>query len=59
MSSNSTFSIMIHTLDNDTDHIIMLRELSKYFKVEYQLMLSEMTIDDVRRLWYILNGRSK
>jgi hypothetical protein len=59
MSSNSTFSIMIHTLDNDTDHIIMLRELSKYFKVEYQLMLSEMTRDDISRLWHTLNGRSK
>jgi len=43
----------------DTDHTLMISEVSKYFCKRYQRMLNEMTKDDVRRLWYILNGRSK
>ncbi len=52
-------SIDIKTPNDDTDYTLMLSEVSKYFKVEYRRMVGEMTRNDIRRLWYILHGRSK
>jgi len=57
MSNNMIDGISIKT--NDKDHMLMLHEISKYFGKQYQRMISEMTKDDVRRLWHILHGRSK
>jgi len=45
--------------NSDDDNVVMLSEVSKYFKEEYQRMLKEMTMYDIRRLWHILHGRSK
>jgi hypothetical protein len=59
MSDNLMGSIDIKTPNDDTDYTLMLSEVSKYFKVEYRRMVGEMTRNDIRRLWYILHGRSK
>ncbi len=55
MSSRIWYLIM----SKINDDITMLSEISKYFKEEYQRMLKEMTIYDIRVLWYLLNGRRK
>ena len=57
MSNNMIDGINIKT--DDKDHMLMLHEISKYFGKRYQRMISEMTKDDVRRLWHLLHGRSK
>ena len=57
MSDNVISDVDIKT--NDRDHMLRLHEISKYFCKQYRPMVSEMTKDDVRRLWHILHGRSK
>ncbi len=39
------------------DYVLMLTEVSKYFKVKYKKMVYDMTKDDIKRLWHILHNR--
>ena len=57
MSDNNIGDIDIKS--NNRDRILRLHEISKYFAKRYQHMISEMTRDDIMRLWHILHGRSK
>ena len=47
-------------MDKDNpDYIVILTEVSKFFKLEYYKMLISMKTSDLKILWNVLNGRTK
>ena len=47
-------------MDKDNpDYIVILKGVSKFFKLEYYKMLTSMKTSDLKILWNILNGRIK